>query len=193
MKINAKGFWEGEDVVVNHYEDEQLTNTLLLFARYFRIKSTIDLGCGKGDYVKAFKKRNLNIEGYDGNPATPVITDNICQVLELHKDITKSITNKFDLVMSFEVGEHIPKKYENIFIDNLVSVAKDWLIISWALPEQEGHGHVNCQSNEHIIEKLNAKKFKYNKVLSAYFRSQADFPWFKNTIMVFKRRIKKSK
>ena len=45
----------------------------------------------------------------------------------------------YDWVMSLEVAEHIPPKYEHIYIDNIVRHAKEGVILSWAKP-----GKYNC-------------------------------------------------
>ncbi len=63
----------------------------------------------------------------------------------------------YDWVFSIEVAEHIPKTYEQIYIDNLV---RHGIILSWAVPKQEGHGHVNNQDFAYIEEQLINRAFK---------------------------------
>merc|ERR1711959_250741 len=59
-----------------------------------------------------------------------------------------------DWVVSIEVGEHIEKAKEQAFLDNLATVARRGVILSWGVPGQTGYGHVNCQSNEYVVEQL---------------------------------------
>lgn len=40
----------------------------------------------------------------------------------------------YDWVISVEVGEHIPAKFQNIYLDNLVRHAREGIVLSWAVP-----------------------------------------------------------
>jgi len=43
------------------------------------------------------------------------LTNNLCNVLDL--SLPKKFDEPFDWVMSLEVGEHLPHKFEDIFIN----------------------------------------------------------------------------
>jgi len=187
MNIHKTGYWEGVDAKQFHYHDPVLLERLLLFLKQKDIKSVLDLGCGKADYIKAFAEEGINVKGYDGNPDTPKITNGFCTVMQLHVDITLKLNPDFDLLMTLEVGEHIPKRYEDVFINNIVSLTKNWLVLSWAIPLQAGHGHVNCRENKYVIEKITNKGLIYDPLLAEDLRLNCSFSWFKNTLMVFKR------
>ena len=105
-----------------------------------------------GSYVQHFKKNKLNVSGYDGNPNTPKLTNNICDVLDLSKPI--KFNTPFSWVMSLEVGEHLPKKFEDIFINNLHQNNKNGIVLSWAVKGQGGYGHFNEQNNDYIKSKI---------------------------------------
>jgi hypothetical protein len=105
-----------------------------------------------GNYVKTFNQNNINAIGYDGNPNTPELTNNLCNTLDL--SIPVKFNEPFDWVMSLEVGEHLPKKFEDIFIHNLHNNNKFGIILSWAIKGQGGHGHVNEQNNDYIKSKI---------------------------------------
>jgi len=187
MEITEEGYWKGIDVVEHHYFDEKVFNSILSFCTKYSIQNAIDLGCGKGDYVKSLNQNNISTIGYDGNPDTFTITDGLCNVLELQKPFF--FIEKYDLVLSLEVGEHIPKQFENIYIDNITSLVghKKFLIISWAVPNQGGHGHVNCKSNTEIIEQLQKRNFEFNSDETQKLRKNTDLFWFKDTLMVFQK------
>ncbi|KAK7004452.1 hypothetical protein BgiMline_005973, partial [Biomphalaria glabrata] len=40
----------------------------------------------------------------------------------------------YDWILSIEVAEHIPAKFEEIYLDNLVRHAREGIILSWAVP-----------------------------------------------------------
>lgn len=97
------------------------------------------------------------------------------------------LEQQYDWVMSLEVGEHLPKQYEQVLLENIARHAKVGVVLTWATPGQGGHAHVNEQPNEYVIEKLATLGLKYDKEQSIAYRAVAELPWFKKTIMVFVR------
>jgi cyclopropane fatty-acyl-phospholipid synthase-like methyltransferase len=179
---NTYGFWEGGGHD-NHLFDNSLANELLSLFKNLKIKNILDLGCGTGDYTKFFISNGIVCDGYDGNPNTPEVSDGVCGVINLAHPI--DLGNKFDCVLSLEVGEHLPKEYEDIFIQNLDKHSTGLIIISWAIPGQGGGGHFNEQSNEYITEKFIKLGYVRNYDMEAPLRRSPKYHWFKNTIMVF--------
>lgn len=106
-----------------------------------------------------------------------------------HQELRLQHTNLpvFDFVLSLEVGEHIPPEKESIFLDNLAGHALYGIILSWAIPGQDGSGHVNLHENDYIVGEMKKRGFEINWELSDMLRETSWWPWFKNTIMVFFR------
>ena len=91
-----------------------------------------------------------------------------------------------DLAMSIEVGEHIPKEYEETFIDNIVKSAKKMIVLTWAAPGQGGEGHVNNQTPEYIASQIEKRgKFRKNDQLTQRLKNNATVPWIKSNLQVF--------
>ena len=185
MRINEKGFWENS-TGVGHAYDGRLAYAILMLIRREGVATLVDFGCGKADYVKLFKRHGIYCEAYDGNPHTYELSGGLGSVLDLSEYI--DLDEGFDCVMSLEVGEHIPAEFEQTFIGNLCRHAyrPGLIIISWAVPGQDGDGHVNCQPNEYIIEQMLSRGYELDNVATAKLRKAASLWWFKNTIMVFK-------
>jgi hypothetical protein len=108
--------------------------------------------------------------------------------------ISKDLTIPFVLpiggnVISLEVGEHIPKKYQDIYLDNITNNCNNYLITSWAIRGQAGFGHVNCLDNHEIIPEIEKRGFKYLEKESMSARSiiKDNAAWFRNTILIFKK------
>lgn len=169
-----------------HSYDKNLSIALLDFFKNENAKTLADFGCGLGDYVRHFNSKNLNTKGFDGNPNTAQLTDNLGEVLDL--SIPKIFNEKFDWIMSLEVGEHLPKKFEDIFINNLHNNNKYGIVLSWAIKGQGGYGHYNEQNNDYIKEKI--IKLGYTNDIKAenILREKSTLWWFKNTIMVFRKK-----
>lgn len=145
-----------------------------------------DLGAGVGQYGKYIEVSRCDISwvGFDGAKNVEEFTNSYVK----HLDLTFPLNMpKKRLVMSLEVGEHIPVDYEQSYIDNIVSATSESIILSWAIEGQPGHYHVNCRNNDYIIFEMTRRGFEYNELQSLMFRKQSRLPWFKNTIMVFKR------
>ena len=185
MSINENGFWEGTEAESQHCYDEKLSSELLTFFKNEKSKTVCDLGCGMGNYVKHFIQNNLNASGYDGNPNTPELTNNICKVLDLSKPIKFDIP--FSWIISLEVGEHLPKKFEDIFINNLHNNNENGIILSWAIKGQGGHGHFNEQNNDYIKSKICKLGYINDIETEEHLRKHSTLLWFKNTIMVFRK------
>ena len=185
MKINNFGFWETTDAT-GHIHDLSIAAALSNYLAEKQVKTVVDFGCGMGDYAKAFKADGYKVEAYDGNPNTEALSGGIGKVLDLSKPFY--LGKKFDVVLSLEVGEHIPVEFEDQFIDNITKHAKKHLVISWAIEGQDGDGHVNCRNNNYIIGQVEDCGFKFNFNDSEKIRKAAtNASWFGYTIMVFDR------
>jgi len=87
------------------------------------------------------------------------------------------------------VGEHIPSQYTSDFIRNITwaVAAGGTVVLSWAVPGQNGKGHVNCLSNIDVAALMETENFKLKGKLSKMAREAATLPWFKQSLMVFQQ------
>lgn len=183
FKIQPNGIWENQTGYGHHF-DEGIYKAISKFLKEKEIKTIVDFGCGKADYTKKLIEEGYICEAYDGNPFTPELTDGIGNILDLSQEF--NLNKKFDFVISLEVGEHIPKISERIFLDNICRHSSKHLMLSWAVIGQTGDGHVNCQDNEYIIEEMHKRGFEYDLENSTEIRNcTTNAWWFKNTIMLF--------
>ena len=94
---------------------------------------------------------------------------------------------EFDYVLCLEVGEHVPAEFEAVLLDNLDHHARHGIVLSWAIPGQDGVGHVNTQPNAYVINQMLARGWVELRRMTAELRERAHHQWFKNSIMVFER------
>lgn len=186
FKIDEKGFWYCENEE-GHCFDLKLCLEIENMLAKKKVTNVVDFGCGPGKYVERLINKGFECIGYDGNPNTPKYTNGVCKVLDLSERF--DLGNKFECVISLEVGEHIPKEYEKNYIDNLTNHCENLLICSWAIPGQGGDGHINCQTNEYVIEEFQKRGFVLNRDLSNRLRNSSSLSWFKNTLFVFWRSL----
>lgn len=178
------GIWDLNTAKKRHRFDLKLAQKIFTMFKSFL---AADVGCGNGQYCKFFKDHGWpNVHGYEGTQGVKElgIYDDIMVV-----DLTKRrwVEIDYDLVICLEVGEHIPKNFEQVFIDNLCEYVHKDLILSWAIPGQGGKGHFNEQPNEYVIAEFEKRGLTYILNHSEVLRESASLGWFKNTLMVFRR------
>jgi hypothetical protein len=178
--IHERGYWQSMEEINTHLFDKPLCEALIE-----KYKGTVvDIGCGNGSYVFNFLNNGIKCKGFDGSPLTEKITYGICRIRDF--SIPTDI-GKYDLVLSLETGEHIPRQYEQTFIDNICNSAKNLIIISWAVEGQGGTGHFNERNNDYIIGEFAKRGFSFDTDQSEYLRIRSSLPWFVRTLMVFTR------
>ena len=183
FSINTKGFWETEDGI-GHIHDTSLGEGIINYFTANNVNKVFDFGCGMGDYAKTFISNGLEVKAFDGNPNTEKLTGGIGKVLDLSEEF--NLEELADCAMSLEVGEHIPKEYEQIFLDNICRHTNSKILLSWAVVGQTGDGHVNCQNNDYVIEEMKKRGFTYDAKSSNELRSKVTVAWwFTNTLMLF--------
>lgn len=193
--ITETGYWTSDDTESIHVHDPRLANWILNYLQNDKDKQLIDFGCGMGDYLKKLHDNGFsNLHGFEGEvrKGSPKFIknwdlSNPIKNYEGYNSLKKSAYNTICL----EVGEHIPKQYESIFLDNITSLTTNKIILSWAIIGQLGDGHVNCMNNDEVILKMDELGFKYLEDDSISARnsvSPAIASWFLKTIMIFQKK-----
>jgi len=215
-KVDAIGGWNYNEVTIKSHHvwfDSGLGQEILRVVlkntpeKANGGKPTVgDIGAGVGQFgAWLIDQGNTSIEwnGFDGGSNVnefcgksvalidrdPYLVPKVCfldaSVSVNPKDL-KNDGAPFDWVMSIEVAEHIPAEYQLVFVDNLIRLSKHGIIMSWAVPGQGGHGHVNEKSNDDVVEMMRLRNMYYLPNESANIRKKVDrLPWLKNTVMVF--------
>lgn len=187
MRVSDTGFWYGSGVETHHVHSKELAEWLCNYLSDCKYSQIYDFGCGMGFYLEHLKKNGFNfLQGFEGDPVDNRFFQNV-----IKQDLaTPFSVEKAGTCMCFEVAEHIPSKYQDIFLKNITDACEDKIIMSWAIRGQAGYGHVNCLDNDEVISIMNGLGFSYLKKESEDARSinftNAD--WFKNTLFVFKRK-----
>lgn len=111
-----------------------------------KARSVIDLGCGVGGWLAVFKEFGIeDFLGVDGDYVDSTMLE-IPPERFVPFDLTKPfrINKYFDLVVSLEVAEHLPRESAETFVDSLTSLGP-LVLFSAAIPFQGGTDHVNEQ------------------------------------------------
>ncbi|MFA6244227.1 MAG: class I SAM-dependent methyltransferase [Candidatus Hydrogenedentales bacterium] len=149
--------------------------------------SVIDLGCGMGDYVRAFRLVGIDARGFDGNPDTFKLSSELCHTLDLAVPY-RGVMRYYDWAMCLEVLEHIPKEFEQQALDNIVGFAGIGVITSWATPGQGGSGHFNERPLAYATQQFADRGFELDTDATKRLRECSTRVWFKNNLLVLRRR-----
>ena len=145
--------------------------------------SGYDGGCNVQDFIGETVKLKSN----KGPALEPFVIPKVCYVDASNSSLMKKL-QKTSWVVSIEVGEHIPKSKESEFLDNLAYLAKVGLIISWAVPGQGGHRHVNEQPSNYIIDEMGKRNFLYQATFTDVLRRSTTINcYLEETLLVFTR------
>ena len=162
---------------------------------FFLPKSVIDLGCGRGVWLKAFKDRGATkLIGVDGdwNSQDKMLDEEIIfQSADLNN--LQSEPERYDLAMSLEVAEHLVQASSEDFVGYLTK-SSDTVLFGAAYENQGGINHINEQKHSYWagIFKLNGflpfdffrEKFWGNQKVGFWYR-QNIFLYLKKDTEVF--------
>ena len=146
--------------------------------------SVLDLGCGVGHYADSIAACGVPWRGYDGSLNIVEATSGRVGWADLSVPI---YVGAADWVLSLEVGEHLPRRFAGVYLDNVARHSRKGIVLSWALPDQVGHHHVNGQPNEFVVTSLAARGFELDRARTSGLREAASLGFFKRTIFVFRR------
>ena len=115
----------------------------------FGIRSAMDLGSGWGGTGLYFARRDVYCLAVDG------FRENVNKAIypTIQHDLTQgAVYTRVDLVHCQEVVEHIEEKYITYLLDSLLTGRI--IVMTHAVPGQDGHHHVNLQPAEYWVDHL---------------------------------------
>ncbi|MCL4676307.1 MAG: hypothetical protein KJZ59_09870 [Pararhodobacter sp.] len=153
------------------------------------IASVVDFGTGRGSWLKAAIGMGASdVRGYD-IPEIPVAQRQFPADRFVAADLGQPvrIERQFDLSISTEVAEHLPKEHAATFVAN-VAGASDLVLFSAAIPYQGGAGHVNENWVEYWVKLFAAQGFACYDILRLRFWNEAAIrSYYRQNLLVFAR------
>lgn len=154
------------------------------------IGSVLDVGCGAGAWLSVWKRFGARVAGVDGdyvNRQALLIEDEEFFPADLAEGFT--LNEKFDLVQSLEVAEHLPSRSATGFVESLCRHA-DIVMFSAAPPGQGGENHVNEQPYDYWRKQFQRQGFDMYDPLRLAVRGKMEVkPWYRYNTFVYVRRI----
>lgn len=157
----------------------------------FQPSSVLDAGCGSGELLEALQSMGISAMGLEVSRAALEICKK--KGLDVRQcDLARDSwvpERKYDLVVSFEVAEHLPEKTAGHYVEMLTQ-AGQVCVISAAPPGQTGEGHVNEQPREYWVDKFQKRGWWYDakatEVLSEMWKEGGVKTWYYRNVMCFR-------
>ena len=165
-------------------------NVLSLLYKYYKPKSVIDVGCGRGAWLAAAESLGSNkLRGFDGSwiKKEDLLSNNI-EFTAINFDNTMpEITERYDLCISLEVAEHINEKNAKLFID-ILCMASDIVLFSAAIKGQGGTNHINEQPQSYWIDIFNSNGYECFDILRAslWINESVEY-WYRQNMFILAR------
>lgn len=169
-------YFENRNLELKHFIDA------IHWKEFFKPKRAIEWGCGKGPRVFCLNNVGIQTTGYELSDyaVKHSIDKNVVQ-----GDIANSIhENRADLVIAYDLLEHLSYEKLDKAIDQLVKDTEDYILISVPVigdPNLEADPtHKIKEDRDWWIEKFLNKNLEYVETPSHFL--------FKNQIMIFRRK-----
>ena len=187
-----KGWYELRAPEVINYDEldaeekpfaKRLVNWL---AGYFQPESVLDLGCGPGTYVDCFTDLGISCIGYDTDTRVEGKDNLRCQSIF-------DLEHTADLVLCMEVAEHIDGTANKQIASTMFDALAPGGVLIWtaAKPGQGGVGHINCQTKDYWIEKLNHTGLIRNETIENklidFAKAGYHMGWFVQNLLVYQK------
>jgi tryptophanyl-tRNA synthetase len=85
----------------------------------------------------------------------------------------------YDWVMCINVGELIPKRYEAVFVENVLKTAREGVVFFWGIKRPERTHIPNQKDGLEVIETVTKHGFTVNDDLTMDLVVSSYLPWFK--------------
>lgn len=161
--------------------------TVPILMQYFNPKSVVDVGCGDGTWLAAFKEAGVsNLLGIDGSHVG-------MDLLRIPADCFRSmdlenperLIDQFDMVLSLEVAEHLSSDAATRFVSFLASLGKV-ICFSAAVPGQGGVHHLNEQWQSYWISAFKEMGFEKVDCIRPRIWNSDQVAWYyKQNIFIF--------
>jgi|688.fasta_scaffold450246_2 hypothetical protein len=153
--------------------------------KYFKPKSLVDVGCGRGAWLKVAQNLGVNnLLGIDGqwNKEKLILRNTKkCKIDFIYKDLNYffKVDKKYDLAICLEVAEHLNSSSAINLIKSIINLS-DTIVFSAAFNMQGGVMHINEREHSYWGQLF----LKNNFIVFDIFRPNL---WKKNNISFWYR------
>ena len=149
--------------------------------------SIVDVGCGTGTWLTVFSELGIDdATGIDGEYVDERTLD-IPRERFLARDLAAplAVRRRFDLVLSLEVAEHLPRRSAATFVEGLTRLGPI-VLFSAAIPGQGGTKHLNEQWPSYWAELFGKHDYVHVDCLRRRLWNDASVaPWYAQNMLFY--------
>lgn len=155
---------------------------------YLNPKEALDLGCGPGIHTYALNENEVPCIGID-------IDERVDEKNYLRQESLLDLNGKYtaDLVICFEVAEHIDPTYNDEIVNQIYQSMKSGSVLMFtaAQPGQGGVGHINNRHKSYWKNKFEQIGLIYDEQIVKdcvdFCKQGYHMGWFINNLLCFKK------
>ena len=186
MQSYTEEFYE----IVREGSKESAKEIIPIVFEFIQPKSVIDVGCGVGTWLSVFQAHGVeDVWGIDGD----YVDKNTLEIpkekfLTIDLKSPFKLNRQFDLVVSLEVGEHLPQECAETFVESLTQLAPV-ILFSAAIPFQGGTDHVNEQWQDYWVKNFQNKGYvSIDCIRNRVWENERVEFWYAQNMLVFAKR-----
>jgi SAM-dependent methyltransferase len=159
--------------------------------RRFQPKTVIDVGCGTGALLAAFRECNCGVLGLEyADAGLDYCKRRGLPVRKFKIGSDKLDAERCDLALSFEVAEHLSPWLTDKFVDLLCALSP-MVVMSAATPGQGGLDHINERPHSYWAEKFRRRSYDLDadstNLLRSAWKQAGVASWYCENVMCFAR------
>jgi hypothetical protein len=153
-----------------------------------RPRSVIDVGCGEGYFLDAFRtlgaEETVGVDGPFNDGA--IVREHGHEFVTVDLDAAEpAIDRTFDLAICLEVAEHLRPDRSEAVVAMLVGLARV-VLFSAAIPLQHGERHINLRPQSYWIERFAAHGYRAGDVIRPRIWDDARVSWwYRQNALIF--------
>ena len=172
---------------VNDTASFSAVELLPIINQYILPKSVIDVGCGRGAWLRAWKDLgDISVLGIDG---AYVLNGEILidrnEFVAADLNLNLPAVGTYDLLQCLEVAEHLDPATSELFISRITKYS-DYILFSAAQPGQGGENHINERPLSFWASLFRENGFQcYDFLRILLYKNKKISKWYKYNILLF--------